>query len=187
MQIPGMGDMLKQMQRMQDDMKKNEQKLAETEFFGKAGGVAVELSDVVLGVGGFVISGHFGEESGSSVSSAGDANADGLSDVAVGGWYWGLSEGRSYVVYSPLSPAGSGTYRMRTLAGDGPGGLVAPITDFGDVARAKIDFSDDDFASGGGLNGASDETVTITRSGAAISHLPNHTPVFQSSDQDNPC
>ena len=45
MQIPGMGNMLKQVQKMQEDMKKKEQELAEKEFVGKAGG---DLAEVTL-------------------------------------------------------------------------------------------------------------------------------------------
>ena len=53
--------------------------------FGKTGTAAVQLSDVEAGTGGFVINGvSFFDESGFSVSDAGDVNGDGLDDVIVG-------------------------------------------------------------------------------------------------------
>ena len=64
--------------------------------FGKANTTAVDLADVVSGVGGFVINGQgAGYYSGFAVSSAGDVNGDGLADFIVGAP--GL--GRSYVVF----------------------------------------------------------------------------------------
>jgi DNA-binding YbaB/EbfC family protein len=44
MNIPGMGNMLKQMQKMQEDMKKNEEELAQLEITGKAGVDLVEIT-----------------------------------------------------------------------------------------------------------------------------------------------
>jgi hypothetical protein len=53
--------------------------------FGKTDGSAVELSAVEAGTGGFVINGvSGGDQSGFSVSSAGDVNGDGLADLIVG-------------------------------------------------------------------------------------------------------
>lgn len=69
--------------------------------FGKADTVAVQLSDVASGVGGFALEGEYGF-SGSSVSGAGDINGDGLADVVVGApWNdaHGLNSGRAYVVF----------------------------------------------------------------------------------------
>ncbi len=72
--------------------------------FGKTDLAAVNLSAIVAGVGGFVINGQAADDSsGTVVSSAGDVNGDGLSDVIIGADASdpsaGASAGRSYVVF----------------------------------------------------------------------------------------
>jgi hypothetical protein len=71
--------------------------------FGKGDGAAVELSDVVAGIGGFVLNGEAaGDISGWSVSGAGDVNNDGFDDLIVGAAgadLNGTSSGKSYVVF----------------------------------------------------------------------------------------
>ncbi len=54
---------------------------------GMAGALPpIELSDVAAGTGGFVINGiDPSDDSGVSVSGAGDVNGDGLADLIVGG------------------------------------------------------------------------------------------------------
>jgi len=70
---------------------------------GKADGAAVSLSDVVAGIGGFVLNGEAaGDISGISVSGAGDVNNDGFDDLIVGASgadLNGTSSGKSYVVF----------------------------------------------------------------------------------------
>ena len=71
--------------------------------FGKSSTTAIELSKVAAGTGGFVITGEAaGDQSGTSVSAAGDVNGDGLSDLIVGAFNndaSGTNAGRSYVVF----------------------------------------------------------------------------------------
>jgi hypothetical protein len=141
--------------------------------FGKATTTSVNLA--TLGAEGFIINGiDSGDQSGKSLSGAGDVNGDGLADIIIGAHNADPGEniraGESYVVFSPETAAAQGTYKMRSRAGDGVGGNIVTVTNFGDVARVKIDFSDDDSADNGS-GGASTETVTITRSNSGITKL----------------
>jgi hypothetical protein len=72
--------------------------------FGKTNNTAINLSDIASGTGGFVINGeNAGDDSGISVSTAGDVNGDGLDDLIIGARYADLSNkldaGKSYVVF----------------------------------------------------------------------------------------
>jgi hypothetical protein len=71
--------------------------------FGKTDGEALALSAVEAGTGGFVINGVSGNDnSGRSVSSAGDVNGDGLADLIVGAYRDdpnGGNSGASFVVF----------------------------------------------------------------------------------------
>jgi hypothetical protein len=74
--------------------------------FGKTDGTAVSLSDVTSGIGGFAINGEAaGDNSGFSVSGAGDVNEDGFDDLIVGAFGAdpnGESSGKSYVVFGKV-------------------------------------------------------------------------------------
>ena len=72
--------------------------------YGKSNTSAINLSDVANNIGGFAINGETaGDQSGYSVSAAGDVNGDGLSDLVVGAFVHsssgGYQAGRSYVVF----------------------------------------------------------------------------------------
>ena len=69
--------------------------------FGKSDSAVVELSDIDDSNGGFVINGADEyDQSGRSVSKAGDVNGDGLDDVIIGASAAGLDNGGvSYVVF----------------------------------------------------------------------------------------
>lgn len=92
--------------------------------YGKTSGEMVELSDVQHGIGGFVING-VGEDdnSGWSVSGAGDVNGDGFADLLVGAPFDspnGSSSGASFVVFGDnftQSVTNVGTTDGETLTG----------------------------------------------------------------------
>ena len=71
--------------------------------FGQTGPTPVDLAN--LGSQGFVLNGVAGQTAGSSVSSAGDVNGDGLADVIVGDPYFAGNIGKSYVVFGQTGKA----------------------------------------------------------------------------------
>ena len=73
-------------------------------IFGKTDASAIELSAVASGVGGFAINGAAAnDQSGQSISGAGDVNGDGLADLIIGAPYSGSNAGKSYVVFGKTS------------------------------------------------------------------------------------
>jgi hypothetical protein len=77
--------------------------------FGRSSTTAVHLRDVAAGSGGFVINGQTASnQSGSSVSAAGDINGDGLADLLVNAG--GIVNSYSYVIYGSTSGAFYSTY-----------------------------------------------------------------------------
>ena len=89
--------------------------------FGKADGTAIELSAVAEGTGGFVINGTDSyDNSGWSVSSAGDVNGDGLADLFVGAPY----AGESYVVFGKT---GGAAVELSVVAGGTDGFVINGI------------------------------------------------------------
>jgi hypothetical protein len=85
---------------------------------------SIDLSDIAGGTGGFVITGQATENSGRSVSRAGDVNGDGLEDLIVSAHYGdpptGTNAGRSYVVFGKT---GTAPINLSAVAA-GSGGFV---------------------------------------------------------------
>jgi Ca2+-binding RTX toxin-like protein len=82
--------------------------------FGKTSTATVQLSDVEVGTGGFVINGaSAGDYAGRSVSGGGDVNGDGLADVIVGAYYddpnGNSASGASFVVFGVRTPVTAAT------------------------------------------------------------------------------
>jgi hypothetical protein len=117
--------------------------------FGKSAGFdAIELSNVAIGSGGFVIKGECQDNrSGISVASTGDINGDGLADLIVGADRSGLSSagrdaGRSYVVFGTTDTS---AIELSTVAA-GIGGFVIN-------GQCAYDRSGHSVASAGDVNG----------------------------------
>ncbi|MCL1629536.1 VCBS domain-containing protein [Roseibaca sp. V10] len=119
-------------------------------LFGKRDGSVVELSKVEAGTGGFVINGVASyDESGFSVSSAGDVNGDGLDDLIVGSPYDdpnGRSSGASFVVFGKSDgsavelssvEAGAGGFVINGIASYDKSGLS--VSSAGDVNGDGLD------------------------------------------------
>ncbi|MBA5248098.1 MAG: hypothetical protein FE834_00985, partial [Gammaproteobacteria bacterium] len=94
-------------------------------IFGKINTTAINLSNIALGTGGFVINGEVTNDwSGHSVSCAGDVNGDGLDDLIIGAFYanptGGTDAGKSYVIFGKVNTT---AINLSTIV-SGTGGFV---------------------------------------------------------------
>ncbi|MBA5248722.1 MAG: hypothetical protein FE834_04195, partial [Gammaproteobacteria bacterium] len=111
--------------------------------FGKTDSTVINLSDIVLGTGGFVINGVAAKDwSGHSVSSAGDVNGDGLDDLIVGAW----GANKSYVVFGKTNTT---AINLSDIAG-GTGGFVINGEKVGDYSGLSVSSAGD--VNGDGLD-----------------------------------
>jgi Ca2+-binding RTX toxin-like protein len=120
--------------------------------FGKTDGTAVELSDIEAGTGGFGINGvSADDQSGVSVSGAGDVNGDGRADVFVGAFRDdpnGADSGAAFVVYGKTDTtavelsdieAGTGGFVINGVSADDLAGLsVSGAGDVNSDGRADL-------------------------------------------------
>jgi hypothetical protein len=138
--------------------------------FGKTDGSAVELSDVEAGTGGYVINGvSADDQSGRSVSSAGDVNGDGFDDLIVGADFDdpnGGYSGASFVVFGKTD----GTAVELSAIEAGTGGFVINGVSAYDRSGASVSSAGD--VNGDGFDdlivGAPGDGPNGNRSGASF-------------------
>ena len=113
---------------------------------GTGGGFNLSTLD---GTNGFILNGiDAGDNSGRSVSSAGDVNGDGYDDLIIGAIYAdpnGDRSGETYVVYGGASAPGTGG-RLNLSTLDGTDGFILNGID-------ALDFSGNSVSSAGDVNG----------------------------------
>ncbi|PJI92631.1 FG-GAP repeat protein [Yoonia maricola] len=135
--------------------------------FGKADGSAVELSDVVDGIGGFAFEGTQGREQvGRSVSAAGDINGDGLADLIVGSGDNGLGLNKTFVIFGKAD----GEAVLQADIEAGIGGFVITAAESGDNMGVSV-------SSAGDVNGDGFDDLII----GAPEGDPNGSDIFDQS------
>jgi hypothetical protein len=112
-------------------------------IFGKRDSAAINLSAIASGTGGFVINGeNTDNDSGFSVSTAGDVNGDGLDDLIVGANGTNSDTGKSYVIFGKKD---STAIELSAIA-SGTGGFVINGENVGDWSGISV-------SSAGDING----------------------------------
>lgn len=137
--------------------------------FGKTNGMAVELSAVLAGSGGFAINGRCaGDLTGTSISAAGDVNGDGLADIIVGapgsfpsGFMARDKAGTAYVVFGKT---GTSNVELSTVA-NGTGGFAIN-------GQAGLDYVGISVASAGDMNGDGLADLVVGATGAEAAGGP---------------
>ena len=128
--------------------------------YGGATGVDLVLDRSTLdGTRGFTLTGiDTGDESGTSVSSAGDVNGDGYDDLIIGARGAGSEAGATYVVYGGASAPGTdGVLDLGAL--DGTNGFTLTGIDAGDQSGRSV-------SSAGDVNGDGYDDLIIGANGA---------------------
>ena len=136
--------------------------------FGKADGNAVELSEIASGNNGFVLNGaNANDQSGISVSGAGDINGDGLDDIVIGAYSANVdNSGASYVVFGK---ANGDAVELGEIGGDDNDGFVLNGANAADYSGRSVSGAGD--VNGDGLDdliiGANQANPNGTNSGAS--------------------
>ncbi|MEM6839224.1 MAG: choice-of-anchor D domain-containing protein [Cyanobacteria bacterium P01_C01_bin.120] len=109
--------------------------------FGRTSGFSSSLELSTLdGSDGFVINGISIGRSGSSVSSAGDINGDGIDDLIIGAFFTNFFAGESYVVFGR---SGSFSSSLELSALDGSNGFIINSIDAGDRSGWSVSSAGD--------------------------------------------
>jgi hypothetical protein len=128
--------------------------------FGQTGTTAIDLSAVAAGTGGFAINGQLSNDnSGYSVSNAGDVNGDGLGDVIVGAYAANANKGKSYVVFGQT---GTTAINLSAVAGGTGGFVINGLT--------STDFSGNSVSNAGDVNGDGLADLIVGAPSTAISN-----------------
>ncbi|CAC9507708.1 hypothetical protein formerly called flagellar hook-length control protein FliK, partial [uncultured Gammaproteobacteria bacterium] len=141
-------------------------------IFGKQDNTAINLSAIVAGTStdGFVINGESADdESGYSVSSAGDVNGDGLDDLIVGAYQADLSgepnAGKSYVIFGKQD--NTDAINLSAIAtGTSTGGFVIN-------GESEFNYNGHAVSSAGDVNGDGLDDLIVSADQADPSGKPN--------------
>ena len=126
--------------------------------FGKTNSTGVNLSTIATGSGGFVIAGeNTRDNSGWSVSAAGDVNRDGLADLIIGAPNANGFAGKSYVVFGNLNAT---NINLNNIA-NGSGGFVI------NGQSSSADLSARSVSGAGDINGDGYADLLIGYNGSA--------------------